>query len=219
MAHRDGSDRPAILQEGGMSSRPLASPAEEEVSAASASDAQIVERCLEGDQDAWRSLLARYRALIHSIPFKYGASPEDAADIFQAVSLELFSALAKLREPRALRAWLMQVTAHKCFQWKQTKLRRAENDLSQIEDDPPASLIVPPTLVEIEVSEREERLRQAIARLPDRCREVIQMLFYVQPPRSYNDVAEALGLARGSVPAIRARSLKRLQQILEEMDD
>jgi RNA polymerase sigma factor (sigma-70 family) len=193
-------------------------PADAKGSANHASDAQIVEQCLEGDQDAWRSLLAKYRSLIHSIPFKYGATPDDAADIFQTVSLALFSELPNLREPRALRAWLMQVTAHQCFQWKQAKLRRAENDLTQIEDNLPDSMIVPPTLVEIEENEKQERMREAIARLPDRSREIIHMLFYAQPPRSYNEVAEALGMARGSVPATRARCLKRLQQILEEMD-
>ena len=194
-------------------------PVEVEVSANDISDTQIVERCLGGDQDAWRALLDKYRSLIHAIPFKYGATPEDAADIFQSVCLELFSELPKLRDPRALRAWLMQVTAHKCFQWKQAKVRRAENNLDEIEEHLPPSMIVPPTLTEIEANEKEERLRKAITRLPDRSREIIQMLFYAQPPRSYIEVAEALGMARGSVPAIRARSLKRLQQILEEIDE
>ena len=202
-----------------MRSNLLRNPVEVEVSANDSSDAQIVERCLARDQDAWRALLDKYRSLIHSIPFKYGATPEDAADIFQAVSLELFSELPKLRDPRGLPAWLMQVTAHKCFQWKQAKLRRAENDLDEIENRLPPSMIVPPTLAEIEANEKEEQLREAVTRLPDRSREIIQMLFYAQPPRSYIEVAEALGMARGSVPAIRARSLKRLQHILEEMDE
>jgi len=44
-------------------------------------------------------LIDKYRNLIYSIPIKYRASPEDAADIFQSVCLELFSHLSQLRKP------------------------------------------------------------------------------------------------------------------------
>jgi RNA polymerase sigma-70 factor (ECF subfamily) len=151
-----------------------------------------------------------------AIPFKYGASPDDAADIFQAVSLDLFSDLPKLREPAALRAWLVQVTSRKCLLWKQAQVRRAEEDMSRIELNLPPCLIVPPTL--LEGAEEQQQLREAVARLPDRFGELIRMLFFDQPPRSYKEIAETLGLARNSISFLRARGLKRLQQVLEEME-
>jgi RNA polymerase sigma factor (sigma-70 family) len=196
----------------------FARPSEADLSDFSRSDAQIVEKCLDGDQEAWSVLLDKYQKLIQSIPLKYGATPDDAADIFQTVSLDLFSDLPKLREPQALRAWLIQVTSRKSLQWKQAQQRRAEDDLSQIESNVPESLIVSPTLLELEDGEEELRLREAVTRLPDRFRELIRMLFYDQPPRSYKEIAETLGLARGSIPFLRARCLKRLQQILVEME-
>ena len=201
-----------------MSSSLFVSPSEADQSNYNRSDTQIVEQCLSGDQEAWSVLLDKYRRLIHSIPIKYGASPDDAADIFQTVSLDLFSDLPKLREPEALRAWLIQVTSRKCLQWKQARQRRAEDDLSQIESNLPDCLIVPPTLLELEGAEEDQRLREAVARLPERFRQVICMLFFDQPPRSYKEIAETLGLARGSIPFLRARCLKRLQQILAEME-
>ena len=201
-----------------MSSNLLVSPSETDLSDSKRSDAQIVEQCLSGDQEAWSVLLDKYRRLIHSIPMKYGASPDDAADIFQTVSLDLFSDLPKLREPATLRAWLIQVTSRKSLQWKEARQRRAEDDLSQIEFNLPDCLIVPPTLLEMEGAEEDQRLREAVARLPERFRQLIHMLFFDQPPRSYKEIAETLGLARGSIPFLRARCLKRLQQILVEME-
>ena len=61
---------------------------------------------------------------------KYGASPEDAADIFQSVCLELFSELPRLRKTAAFRSWLITVTAHQAFHWKRKIRRRAEDELT-----------------------------------------------------------------------------------------
>ena len=47
------------------------------------SDERLVRACLDGDDDAWAALIDKYKRLIYSVPIKYGASPEDAADIFQ----------------------------------------------------------------------------------------------------------------------------------------
>jgi hypothetical protein len=45
---------------------------------------------------------------------------------------------------------------------------------------------------------------------------MIELLFFEHPPLPYNEVAERLSLARGSIGFIRGRCLKRLKRILEE---
>jgi RNA polymerase sigma factor (sigma-70 family) len=177
------------------------------------SDARLVRACLSGNEQGWSALLAKYKNLIYSIPMKYGASPEDAADIFQSVCLELFSELPRLRKPDALRSWLITVTAHQSFHWKRKVRQRAENELTDRESE---TLGIDPSPDLIEQVEREQMLREAVARLPARCREMIQLLFYQQPQVSYRDVAQRLGLATGSIGFIRGRCLKRLQRTLEE---
>jgi len=199
-----------------MSTALWAPAAELEASSEDSRDRALVEQCLAGDQTAWGRLLDKYKRLIYSIPIKYGLAPEDAADLFQAVALELFEELPKLRDPGALPAWLIQVAAHQCFHWKRSQQKLAEDDLGEFDADLPESLIVPPALVE-EV-EREQRVREAVARLPQRCQTMIEMLFYEQPPRPYQEVAQALGLAPGSIGFVRSRCLKRLQVILDELD-
>ena len=176
-------------------------------------DARLIGACLNGNELAWSALIEKYRNLIYSIPLKYGASPDDAADIFQSVCLELFSELPRLRKKAAFRSWLITVTAHQAYQWKRRTRRRAEDELTPADEE---KLEMDPSPDLIEQVEREQMLRDAIARLPARCREMIRMLFYQEPQVSYRDVARQLGLATGSIGFIRGRCLKRLQRTLEE---
>src|ERR1700758_762879 len=69
-------------------------------------DERLVRACLAGDQAAWETLIDKYKRLIYSIPFRYGAAPEDAADIFQAVCIEVFNSLPQLKNAESLRSWL-----------------------------------------------------------------------------------------------------------------
>ena len=177
------------------------------------SDDRLIRACLKGNELAWSALIEKYRNLIYSIPLKYGASADDAADIFQSVCLELFSELPRLRKIAAFRSWLITVTAHQAFQWKRKTRRRAEDELTAADEE---KLEMDPSPDLIEQVEREQMLRDAIARLPPRCREMIRMLFYQEPQVSYRDVARQLGLATGSIGFIRGRCLKRLQRTLEE---
>jgi len=180
------------------------------------SDERLVRACLEGDEEAWSVLIDRYKALIYSIPRRYGASPEEAADIFQSVCLEWFSALPRLRKSASLRNWLITVTAHQAFHWKRKHRTHAEIEGASLESDGAldAAPLVPE---EIQRLEQEQMLREAIAYLSPRCQEMIRLLFFVDPPLPYRDVAQRLGLAVGSIGFIRGRCLQRLQKALDKM--
>jgi RNA polymerase sigma factor (sigma-70 family) len=178
-------------------------------------DGRLVQACRDGDQEAWAVLIHRYRRLIFSIPMRYGAQPADAADIFQAVCLELYAELPKLRRVESLRSWLISVTTHQAFHWKQRVRKRTSRESTSAEDE--AEVVPAPILPDIlEVTEREQTLRDAIDALPPRCREMIQLLFFSDPPIPYADVATRLGLATGSIGFIRGRCLKKLQRALDE---
>lgn len=177
------------------------------------SDARLIRYCLNGNERAWAALIEKYKNLIYSIPIKYGASPEDAADIFQSVCVELLSELPRLRKRASFRSWLITVTAHQAFQWKRKTRRRAEEELTPVEEE---RLETDPSPDLIEQVQREQVMREAIAELPPRCREMITLLFFREPQLPYRDVARQLGLAVGSIGFIRGRCLKRLQRMLED---
>ncbi|HXN73601.1 MAG TPA: sigma-70 family RNA polymerase sigma factor [Candidatus Acidoferrales bacterium] len=176
-------------------------------------DVRLVRECLEGREEAWRALIFSYKNLIFSIPLKYGFSADDSTDIFQAVCLDLLSELPKLREAKALPKWIMQITAHKCFHRKQQERRTEvpDSDTKQFEQSTPAR-----AEEILREAEDEQDLRQAMSKLPPRCRQLVYMLFYDEPARPYQDIAKTLGIAVGSIGFIRQRCLERLRKSLLE---
>lgn len=176
------------------------------------SDRELVGACLEGNEQAWATLIDKYRRLIFSIPVKYGLPREDAADIFQAVCLDLVAELPHLREPQALPKWLIQTAAHKCFKCK----RQQQRYVTGGDDGASQEAVAPTAEALVREVEQEQALRDAITALSPRCRLMIEMLFFQSPARPYQEVAARLGLATGSIGFIRGRCLERLRAALEK---
>jgi RNA polymerase sigma factor (sigma-70 family) len=180
-------------------------------------DGQLIGRCLEGDQQAWSGLIDKYKNLIYSIPVKLGMH-QDAADIFQSVCVELLSELPRLREHRALPKWLMQTCYHTCLRHQRAADRLVELEPEGIDgeagiaaggaDDLPDHMLMQ--------LEQEQILRDAVSELPEKCEQMIRLLFFEMPPRPYEDIADELGMATGSIGAIRARCLAHLRKQLEK---
>jgi RNA polymerase sigma factor (sigma-70 family) len=178
------------------------------------SNTRLVKECLRGNEQAWNMLVDRYKNLVYSIPIRYGLPPQDAADIFQAVCLDLFNELSRLRDAEALQGWLMRVTTHKCYHWKrQQSPVNGDFDDAALDGLSGNSPIAADVIADLE---REQLVRDSIEQLPPRCRQMITLLFFEHPPQPYNEVAEKLGLARGSIGFIRGRCLKRLKRILQD---
>lgn len=177
-------------------------------------DQRLVGECLRSDERAWSVLVEKYKSLVYSIAIKYGAPPDEAADLFQTVWVDVYKQLDNLRKQSSLRSWLISVTRHKCYHWRQRHQRETirRSGIADIESD--ERLAVDP--VSLDEMERDQLVREAIFTLPERCRELIQLLFYSQPPLRYREVAQQLGLAIGSIGFIRGRCLKRLQKSLEK---
>jgi RNA polymerase sigma factor (sigma-70 family) len=183
-------------------------------SAAVWNDTRLVKECLSGNEIAWSLLIDKYKALIYSIPVKYGLSQQEAADVFQATCMELLVRLPQLREPRALPKWLMQVAHHECYRLKRLNQRvvsrDAEPDLPEPETPAIAESLVQQT-------QEEQMLREAITALTPQCRRLVELLFFETPSRPYTEVAVELGLAVGSIGFTRQKCIQRLRRQLEEL--
>jgi RNA polymerase sigma factor (sigma-70 family) len=176
-------------------------------------DTRLVKECLSGNEAAWSQLIDKYKALIYSIPVKYGLSQHEAADVFQATCMELLVRLPELREPRALPKWLMQVAHHECYRLKRLNQRvvsrDAEPDLPEPETPAIAESLVQQT-------QEEQMLRDAMAALTPQCRRLVELLFFETPARPYTEVASELGLAVGSIGFTRQKCIERLRRQLEQ---
>jgi len=176
------------------------------------SDEKLIQACLKGDAEAWAALIDKYKNLIYSIPVKFGMH-QDAGDIFQAVCVDLMSELPNLREHRALPKWLMQTCYHRCLQQRRVAGRHVELEPEHEEKTSDDHALPEQMLVQLE---QEQLLRDVVGEVPERCGRMIRMLFFEAPPRPYDEIAQELGLATGSVGFIRGRCLARLKRELEK---
>ena len=178
-------------------------------------DTRLVEACLAGHELAWHVVVDKYQHLVYSIILKYGAAPEEAADVFQSVWLDAYNDLPKLRKKSAVRSWLISLTNHRCYHWKQKRKRQQFREVRELDPEmlEEQTAINPDFAEELE---RDQLIRESILKLSPRCREMIRLLFFTTPPKPYQEVAQRLGLATGSIGFIRGRCLQRLRKILEK---
>lgn len=175
-------------------------------------DRDLLRQCLAGSEESWSLLIDKYKALIYSIPIKYGLPTADAADIFQATCLELLARLPELRAPQALPKWLMEVVHHQCHRWRQQSRRVLSRD-----SDPDLPEPEIPAIAErlVQQTEEEQMLREAIASLEGKCRRLIELLFLETPSRPYAEVSQELGLALGTIGSARQRCIEKLRDKLQ----
>lgn len=177
-------------------------------------DARLVKECLAGSEEAWSLLIDKYKALIYSIPIKYGLPQHEASDVFQSTCMELLTRLPELREPKALPKWLMQVTHHQCYRVKRQAQRLVSRDAEPDLPEPETPAIAD-TLVQ--QTQEEQQLREAMRALTPQCRRLVELLFYETPARPYTEVAKELGLALGSIGFTRQKCIERLRRNLDKL--
>jgi len=182
-------------------------------------DRTLLAECLDGDHSAWEALIARYQRLIYSIPIKARLSQDDAADIFQSVCLKLYEKLSTIRESEKISSWLITTTSREC--WRLSARNRRESVPGGWSDEDEDSLLKaipakgPLADEQRETLEQQQQVRQAVEALPDRCRELITMLFYQKDELSYVDIAGRMRMPVPSVGPTRARCLEKLKKLLE----
>jgi RNA polymerase sigma factor (sigma-70 family) len=184
------------------------------------SDSQLIKDCRRGDESAWEALVRRYQKLIYAIPRRAGLSDDQAAEVFQEVFTTLFSKLNDIEDPDRLHAWLVTTARRKTWRviskeksWQQFNGDDADEDQSSDElvNIPDESVLPDEALVQLE---EQHRIRTAVAALDDRCRKLIDMLFYRAAQPAYAEIAQALAIPEGSIGPTRARCLQKMLRLL-----
>jgi RNA polymerase sigma factor (sigma-70 family) len=176
--------------------------------------AELVHRCVDHDADAWHEVLHRYRGLVWSVPLRLGLTKDDAAEVFQDVFESLLRNLPSLQEPRRLASWLYTAARRLSLRRVSVLRRRAPRDeQAAIAAQNPESAGRSVTEELVELERRREVLR-LVESLPERCRRLLTALFLDPDEPEYDDIAETLGLPRGSIGPSRIRCLKRLYELM-----
>lgn len=179
------------------------------------SDEDVVRACLQGDAEAWTTLVHRYGKLVYGIALRSGLPADDSADVSQTVFLTTFRNLHLLERPASLRFWLSMIARREAWHAKRQSTRSVERERQEYGLEIAASEPLPDE--EVERLERLFLVQRALERLDERCRQLLELLFFRNPSLSYEDSARALGAPRGSIGPTRARCLEKLRKVLEEL--
>ena len=179
-------------------------------------DADLVQRCRKNEQLAWDELVDRYQRLIFAVPKRAGLNDDQAADIFQDVFLTLYQKIDEIEQPERIRAWI--VTTAKFKTWAVVRGEKglhspATEEEMEVEmgNLPDSSPLADDVLIELE---EQHLIRTAVAKLDERCRTIISMVYLNAATASYVDVGEAIGVGATSISPLRSRCLKKLEKLL-----
>ena len=167
------------------------------------SDRALIDSCLREEQGGWTRLICKYERLIYSVARALCPQPEDCADVFQQVCLALYQNLKKLRSDQTIPAWLITVTRRQAYTLIREKHPQAELD----EKDDISN-------GQIDIIEKEFELETAMEQLPDRCRDLINLLYFDPKEPSYAEIADKMGMPVASIGPTRARCLEKLKKLL-----
>jgi RNA polymerase sigma factor (sigma-70 family) len=170
------------------------------------SDARLVARCRDGDDDAWRELVERFSRYVYAIAIQaFRLSEQDAEDVFQEVFARVYERLESLREDEAIRPWIAQLTRRICIDRLRLGSREARADADEVPDVADEDVLAQ--------LEQAFDVHDALAGLPEYCREILDRFF--ARDESYRAIGEALELPAGTIASRISRCLVRLRDVFE----
>jgi RNA polymerase sigma-70 factor (ECF subfamily) len=172
-----------------------------------ASDEDLVRRIEDGDVEAFRVLVERYADRWHGVAFRLLNRRDGAEDVVQDVFMQLWSKPGQFRPIGArFSTWGYRVLVNRCVD----RLRKAK-DAPLPETADPADPAID-ALSQLMRSQRESRLLEEIARLPDRQRVALSLVYTAG--LTNKQAAEALDLSLKALEALLVRAKRALRAAL-----
>lgn len=171
----------------------------------------ILEAALNGDSDAWTSIVERFSDQLWWITRGYRLDEHTAADVVQTVWIQLIRFGHQIQDPERLGAWLATCTRRECLR----RVSPREVPSTSLEERPDMNQELPEEAMLDE--EAIGAMLIGFAQLSEPDQRLLKLLCDV-PPRSYQEIAALLGRPVGAIGPSRQRALDRLRAILKEQD-
>lgn len=170
---------------------------------------ELIQRCRQGDEAAFRELVDRYKGLVFSLVSRSLADRTRAEDVAQDVFLKVHKGLPYFRGEARLSTWIYRIVLNAIAE------QRREVPMLPIEGargEPAPAL---PAVHDRALGDLilKDRLAKAVLRLPP----AYQLLVnghYLEGMR-YEDLADALDMPLGTVKTHLHRAKRQLRQLLE----
>jgi RNA polymerase sigma-70 factor (ECF subfamily) len=188
---------------------------------------ELVQLCLNGDDDAWARLVEEYRGLVYSICYLFCGSTQDAEDLVQDTFLKIWMNLASYDPSRGeLKGWIATVTRNQRVdrfrrsgqQRRTDSIDSASEGWDQFDAMPLAQRIADPRptpLDAVVTSEVTSIVTNAVKKISPEMREVVTMRFV--HGLDNQEIACRLRIPEGTVKSRTNRGRAQLASLLSPM--
>ena len=174
--------------------------------------AGLVRGAAGGDRRSWERLVDQFARLIWSITADFKLTESDAADVAQTTWLRLLEHINRIEYPDRVGSWLAATARNECL-----RSLAARKRVVLAHDDEMLTAVVasePEVDERILADERDQVVRDALSRLPSRSQRLLELLM-ADPPTSYAEISDEMGLPVGSIGPTRGRCLAQLRVLLQ----
>ena len=176
-------------------------------------DELLLRKAQSGDPEAFEQLVSPLEQLIWRVCWHYTGNREAAEDCGQEAMIRIWRNLGSYRGECALESWAYRIAANCCMDWLRKKKRDRSVSIEPLKEqgfDPADSS--PGTEEQVVSADEHQRLREAVALLPEDQREALVMTQLEKIP--YEEAARLLEVSEGTVKSRVNRAKARLKEIL-----
>jgi RNA polymerase sigma factor (sigma-70 family) len=163
----------------------------------------LVTKARDGDQEAWRLLVARIKNVIWKTVNGFRLGRGDAEDAFAATLFRLAEHIDTIREPERLAGWVATTARNESL----AILRRNRRAMAL---DPTDAITAGDHESRLVDNELKQAIRQSFRLLSEACQQLLRLLT-TDPPLAYDEIASVLDMPMGSIGPNRQRCLERLR--------
>jgi len=185
-------------------------------------DRDVLTRALDGDSRALSTLIGDLRPHIERQLLRYPVTDEDRRDLVQATLMQVLRRLGSFRGDSSFSTWLFRVTANEALMLMRSQRRHRARLVEGMELDELGAL---PSSTDDQVergdaalvtSERDARVRTALAELPDDYRDVVVAHYHLD--LGLQEIAARFDLTESAVRSRLHRARARLRALLESSE-
>lgn len=179
-------------------------------------DEQLIHQArADNNLDAFNTLVLRYQDYVYSIAARILNDPASAADAAQETFLAAYQKLDTFRGGN-FRAWLARIVTNQCYDsLRRVKRQRSDyiEEMTEFYDEPdlPNDTLTPEE--QAQQSDLSRALENCISKLNDDQRAVLVLCDVHE--MSYQEIAEAVGTAIGTVRSRLSRARAAMQRCLQ----
>lgn len=179
-----------------------------------ARDRELVDRVRRRDEEAFRSLFARYAPAAKALAQRVVRQANLAEEIVQEAFMAVWKNPDGYDARRgSVRSWLMGTVHHRAVDLvrrEEAQRRRAEHAVVDVREEQADH--AEEVAVEMDRPEERRLVRSALTALPAEQRDVIEMMYF--DGLSQSQIAERTGIALGTVKSRTLLGMRRLRSAL-----